>query len=178
MNTNTIIKKKICLIGSFGVGKTSLVRRFVYDQFDDKYLSTIGVKVTKKIMPPVEIDKKKIIQLEFLMWDIEGFEKNMPVTDEYYMGSSGAIAVGDITRPDTVEQLREIIAGYLKIAPGSRIVLVGNKIDLKNESFKLKDSFLKYADQENMKLFFTSAKTGENVEKVFTSLGQLIVKSV
>ncbi|MCK5033229.1 MAG: GTP-binding protein [Calditrichia bacterium] len=178
MNSNSVLKKKICLIGSYGVGKTSLIKRYVYDQFDDKYLSTIGVKVTKKILPPIESNQKKLIQLELLIWDIEGYEKNIPVIEEYYMGSTGAFAVADISRTETIDHLADIVKGYLKVVPDSKIVLVGNKIDLKSDKSGLKEKFVQFANQLNLKSFFTSAKTGENVESVFTYLGEIIIKSI
>lgn len=178
MNSSIILKKKICLIGSFGVGKTSLIRRFVFDQFDDKYLSTIGVKVTKKILPPIEGALSKLYQLELLIWDIEGHEKKLPVVEEYFTGSMGAIAVADVSRKDTIEQFDQIISEYLKLAPDSKIVIVGNKIDLDSDTMDTKNEIIQYAKRIKSESFFTSAKTGENVEETFKHLGELIVKSI
>lgn len=178
MQTSKVLKKKICLIGSFGVGKTSLIRRFVYDEFDDKYLSTIGVKVSKKILAPHEGVNSKLYQLELLIWDIEGHEKNLPVIEEYFAGSTGAIAVADVSREDTIEQLDRILKEYLKVASESKIVIVGNKIDLDLDKTDIKKSISQYADGLNINTFFTSAKTGEMVEETFTHLGEMIVKSL
>ncbi|MBN1363277.1 MAG: hypothetical protein JW976_00580, partial [Syntrophaceae bacterium] len=68
------VNQKICLVGIFASGKTSLIRRFVFNQFDEKYLSTIGVRVSQKLLSPLESKSKKLIQINFLIWDIEGLE--------------------------------------------------------------------------------------------------------
>lgn len=176
MNSNTILKKKICLIGAFGVGKTSLIRRFVYDQFDDAYLSTIGVKVTKKILPPIE-SNSRFFQIDLLIWDIEGYEKNQPISEEYYAGSVGAIAVADITREQTIVQLDTVIKGYKKVCHDAKIIVVGNKIDLKSENEYLIKMLEKYTAKLKYNLFLTSAKSGENVENTFSKLGTLLINA-
>ena len=178
METTKILKKKICMIGTYGVGKTSLIRRYVFDQFDDKYLSTIGVKVTKKIMPPIENHKKNLVQLELLIWDVEGYDKKLNVLEDYYTGSVGAIAVADVSRPETIDQLGEVVNGYLNIAKQSKIVIVANKIDLFENMPHTLTKLKQYVMENSLELFYTSAKTGKNVEPVFQMLGTLIVNDV
>ena len=92
-----MISKKICMVGDFSVGKTSLIRRFVDRQFSDKYLSTVGVKISRKA---VELEggegDKKTIQL--LIWDIEGQTKFKAIAPSYLQGSKGVIIVADVSR--------------------------------------------------------------------------------
>lgn len=90
-----MISKKIVLTGCFGVGKTSLFNKFLYEKFSEKYLTTIGVKVDKKV---VEIDGRKI---SLLIWDIAGEVSQDKVPQSYYLGSSAIVYVFDLTRPST-----------------------------------------------------------------------------
>jgi small GTP-binding protein len=124
-------KKKICMVGSFGVGKTSLVEKFVYNRFDDKYLSTLGVKVSQKLLPPVHhphIDLPR--QFMFLLWDIAGIDKFDTITKNYYRGAAGALAVADLTRPETIKNLTEYFEKFLTLNPEGKLIILGNKDDL------------------------------------------------
>lgn len=157
--------KKVILAGSFGVGKTSLFNQFIYNKFDDKYLTTIGVKVNKKV---VDIDGR---ELSILLWDIAGevSQDKVPVT--YFLGASGVIYVFDLSRPTTYKNIVEDIE-YLKgILDGGVIRVVGNKRDL------VTDEELENIRKE-LELSFdiaTSAKTGENVEELFFDIGKALL---
>jgi len=157
--------KKVILAGSFGVGKTSLFNQFIYNKFDDKYLTTIGVKVNKKV---VNIDGR---ELSILLWDIAGevSQDKVPVT--YFLGASGVIYVFDLSRPTTYKNIAEDIE-YLKgILDGGVIRVVGNKKDL------VTDEQLENI-REQLELPFdiaTSAKTGENVEDLFFDIGKALL---
>lgn len=157
--------KKVILAGSFGVGKTSLFNQFIYSKFDDKYLTTIGVKVNKKV---VKIDDR---ELSILLWDIAGevSQDKVPVT--YFLGASGVIYVFDLSRPTTFKNIAEDIE-YLKgVLNGGVIRLVGNKRDLVTEE-QLNEI------REQLEIPFdiaTSAKTGENVEQLFEDLGRALL---
>ncbi|NEN93649.1 MAG: GTP-binding protein, partial [Okeania sp. SIO3H1] len=91
-----MISKKICLVGDFGVGKTSLIRKFVDRQFSDQYLSTVGVKISRKKvdLPKIEVEKNNFLQL--LIWDLEGHTKFKAIAPNYLKGASGAIVVADV----------------------------------------------------------------------------------
>ncbi len=157
--------KKVILAGSFGVGKTSLFNQFIYNKFDDKYLTTIGVKVNKKV---VNIDGR---ELSILLWDIAGevSQDKVPVT--YFLGASGVIYVFDLSRPTTYKNIDDDIE-YLKgILDGGVIRIVGNKKDL------ISDEQLENI-REQLVLPFditTSAKTGENVEELFYDIGKALL---
>ncbi len=170
-------QKKICLLGVFGVGKTSLVQQFIYNKFSESYLSTIGVKIMKKDMPPVEGRDGGPVNLDFLIWDIEGVNQTWETPDNYYMGASGALVVADLLREETIKDMPKIIDRFKKVSPNSPIVLAGNKKDLLEEGSKAEKAFSKIAEKENFPIFFTSAKTNENVKESFVTLAKLIAKN-
>ncbi|MCP4439165.1 MAG: GTP-binding protein [Aureispira sp.] len=156
-----MISKKVILTGSFGVGKTSLFRRFIENKFDEKYLTTIGVKVDKKV---VEVGDRK---LTLIIWDIAGEVKQDKVPTAYFMGTHGLVYVLDLTRPDTYKNIAEDIEYLQKISPKSTIKVVGNKCDLLESEEALEKVLAEIPVPCN---FTTSAKTGENVETLFAEL--------
>jgi small GTP-binding protein len=126
----SIIHKKICLIGDFGVGKTSLIRRYISDQFSDQYLSTIGVKISQK---NIDISQYNISnqQLQLMIWDIEGRTKFQSITQEYLQGLHGAIIVADLNRKDSIHHLQDHIKLLTSVnSKGVALVVVLNKVDL------------------------------------------------
>ena len=125
MSTTT---KKICLLGDFNVGKTSLVRRFVEGKFSDRYLSTVGVKVSRK---SVEIRTDKDISwLNLLVWDLEGNTKFKSITPSYLRGASGSIIVADLSRSDTLKNLNQHLKLFFEINPKGKAIVALNKADL------------------------------------------------
>jgi small GTP-binding protein len=173
MDEMTVFKKKICMIGTPAVGKTSLVRRFVYEIFEDKYLSTIGVKISQKIIPPVETPGGENLQYELLLWDIEGREKLKPAVKSYYMGAAGALLVSDLSRMDTIKLVPDLIEEFRKASPKAEIILAGNKLDLVNMDSDAVKELAKIATKTNLECFLTSAKSGQNVEAAFMKFGAL-----
>jgi small GTP-binding protein len=171
---NQIIKKKICLLGLYSVGKTSMVRQFVFNKFEDKYLSTIGVHISKK---KLNIDIREDIQaIEFFIWDIANIDKFDNVVNNYFRGAHGAVIVTDVTRPRTIENIKEFSDKFLEINPKAKIIFVGNKIDLVDELKFDKESYISSVCDISYNLLFTSAKTGENIEEVFIKLGEQIIE--
>lgn len=164
-----MISKKVILTGSFGVGKTSLFNRFLYSKFDEKYLTTIGVKVDKKV---IEIDGHK---LNMLIWDIAGEISQDKVPVSYFLGTSGLVYVTDLTRPITTKNLQSDLKYIREIAPGVTIKVIGNKADLLSEDELT--AAKKIFNSEEEYDFMTSAKTGENVEELFRALGQDLIKN-
>ncbi len=169
------VKKKICLIGSFAVGKTSLVERFVYNRFDEKYLTTIGVKISQKPLPPIQDPTSgKMIQHTFMIWDIAGLEKFDKMVTNYFRGAAGALAVADLTRPETIEHISELCDRFRSISPNANVVLLGNKLDIFKEDKKTLAALKAKAVEYESDLILTSAKTGERVEQAFMELSQKI----
>ena len=168
-----MIKKKICLLGPFAVGKTSLVERFVYDRFDEKYLTTIGVKISQKLLSPVEDPNSgQLIQYTFIVWDIAGMDKFDPVVMSYYRGASGALAVADLTRPETLPQLQDICDRFHSVSPLAKLLILGNKLDIFEQNSNTISLLKKTASPFSADYLLTSAKTGEKVEEAFLILAK------
>jgi small GTP-binding protein len=165
----SILTKKICLIGDFGVGKTSLIRQFVERQFSDQYLSTVGVKISKKQRAVVQADQSRTVQL--LIWDIEGQTKFKTVSESYFQGAAGAIIVGDVSRSETVAQLSEYWQRFWQINPKSLIAIALNKADLlEAERMDYLVQSLAIESERVLGKYPTSAKTGANVDQMFETL--------
>jgi len=163
-----MIKKKICLLGSFGVGKTSLVRNFVYSIFDDAYQSTVGVKIDKK---QVEIGGRP---LEFLLWDIAGEDDRFTVPPSYLRGTAGYLLVIDGTRPATLERALDLQRRTEEEIGPVPFIAVLNKADLA-ESWRIDPPALAELEKRNWRTLKTSAKTGAGVEEAFAALGEKIL---
>ena len=153
--------RKIVMLGNPGVGKTSLVRKFVHDMFDDKYLSTLGAKPTKKLI------KVGDDNLTMMIWDLAG--QNFNLHPAYYGGAKGALLVCDLTRKDTAEALVNWYSALIERAGDIPIVVLANKSDLDGE---LDIERLEEMGFNSMK---TSAKTGENVELAFQELAEMML---
>ncbi|MDX1708071.1 MAG: Rab family GTPase [Desulfobacterales bacterium] len=169
------VKKKICLIGSFAVGKTSLIQRYVYDRFDEKYLTTIGVKISQKALPPLKDPSSgQMIQHTFLIWDIAGMEKFDSVVTNYFRGAAGALIVADLTRQETVEHIGELFDRFCTISPDAVVIVLGNKLDVFKEDKQMLSALKRKAAEFETEYMLTSAKTGEGVEQAFMRLSQKI----
>jgi len=153
--------KKIVLVGNFGVGKSSLMRRFVQNTFSENYTVTIGVHILKK---EIRIDE---FNFTLIIWDIEGKDDIQKVRPSYLLGTSGFVFVIDPTRPQTFERLNEEL-DFIKLNyPTAQIVTVCNRSDLINI-----DEFKERLLKSNTSIdFFASAKQGDEVENIFYTVG-------
>jgi GTPase SAR1 family protein len=167
------LTKKICLLGDFYVGKTSLVRRFVEGRFDERYLSSIGVKVDRHALPLPAPDGDVVLTL--MLWDLASGPEGGPLVPSYYRGAAGAVIVCDLTRPDTVPDVGRCAEGLLALNPGAALVFAANKVDLEQNRAVTDDSLAAMAAKTGAPLFYTSAKTGEQVEMMFRELGRLLI---
>jgi small GTP-binding protein len=169
------IKRKVLLLGDGAVGKTSLIRKFVLDKFNDKYIATIGTKVTKKELEISTEDEKFYITL--MIWDILGQKDYKSIQARSFKGADGVILVADFTREETLGSLEEYwLAVIANRIPSLQMVFVANKSDLKEEAqFTIKD-LQKMAAKYNSEFFSSSAKTGENVEELFITLGKKLIE--
>jgi len=167
------VSKKVCLLGDFAVGKTSLVRRFVYDLFDDKYISTIGVKVSRKTVA-VPREDGAVVELTMMLWDLAGSEDFSQIRGSYMRGASGAILVCDLTRPETLRSLDGYLADLRQVAPEATIILVANKSDSPEQRLLLVQ-IEEAAARLGGICFLTSAQSGKNVEEMFRHLGRILV---
>ena len=164
-------KLKICLVGDVGVGKTSLIRRYVLDVFDDKYIATIGTKVTKKDIQFTNPRTGVSEEVTLLVWDIMGQPSFREVLREaYFYGAQGAIAVCDVTSKESLNELRYWIKAMTATTGEIPIVFLGNKCDLKDETRVALEDIQVFAKKHDSQAMFTSAKTGHNVEQAFSSI--------
>ncbi|MFQ5837554.1 MAG: Rab family GTPase [Thermoplasmata archaeon] len=170
------MKMKVCLVGEAAVGKTSLIRRFVHDDFDDKYIQTLGTKVSKKEtvvdLPPED----GRIRVDMTVWDIMGQKGFRELLKEaYFYGAKGIIAVCDVTRRNTLDDLDDWIEGVYSVTGRIPIEIFANKVDLKDKMDIGEGEVEQFSKAYDSPWHFTSAKTGENVEDAFTSLARRIV---
>lgn len=168
-----MISKKICMVGDFGVGKTSLIRRFVDRQFSDQYLSTVGVKISRKPLELEGVKQQEKQKLQLLIWDLEGHTKFKAIAPSYLQGSSGAIIVADVSRTETLERIPEHIQLFLSVNPKGSLIVALNKSDLIDEEKLTKLVQIVQAKEELQKvsgIYQTSAKTGLFVDEIFQQL--------
>lgn len=158
-----MLQKKIALIGAAGVGKTSLVRRFVDSLFDEKYLTTIGVKVDRKAVRVADRD------LTLLIWDIAGAEDHFSVPSPYVRGAAGYILVADGTLPETVGVAADLAAQIARDVGPLPFVLVLNKADLAADWRPPADQVATLGTR-SLAVIESSARTGAGVEHAFVTL--------
>jgi len=163
-----MIKKKIVMLGSFAVGKTSLVQRFVNSIFSEKYHTTIGVKIDQKTMI---VDN---IEVNLLLWDIHGEDDYQKIKPTYLMGASGCFIVIDGTRRATIETGNRLIEIVKKTVPTSSIVVVINKSDLK-DSWEITEDDIYSFRSIGYEVIETSAKTNNAVEFAFEKITRLML---
>jgi small GTP-binding protein len=179
MTTASTISKKICIIGDFGVGKTSLIRRFVDHQFSDKYLSSIGVKISRKLVDLPEALLNKPQQMQMLIWDVEGSNKFKAIAPSYFQGAAGAVIVGDVTQEETLDHVTEHIKIFLDMNQKSYVAVALNKSDLIEAEYlaSIRQIYQHKFDGKTKVLstYFTSAKTGENVDEIFSALAHSLI---
>lgn len=160
-----MIQKKVCLLGASSVGKTSLVKQFVEGIFNEKYLTSIGVKIDKKI---VTIEEQKV---QLMLWDIEGYDRYNAFQEKYLRGTAGYIIVVDQTRTSSILEGMDIHALARKISNVPAILAI-NKSDLPDNQSLTDEKIAQYQTLFNGQ-FNTSAKTGSNVEEIFQAIAKL-----
>lgn len=163
-----MLQKKICMLGAFSVGKTSLVRRYVSSIFEDKYLTTIGVKIDKKLVTVAGRETT------LMLWDIAGEDAYHSIKPSHLRGASGCIIVIDGTRANTVKVGRDILKMTLDNLGDVPVFAALNKSDLKDQ-WEVDEAELEQLSQE-MTLIETSAKSGQNVEEMFLQLTAAMLK--
>lgn len=159
-----MIQKKICMLGASGVGKTSLVQRFVKSIYSEKYHTTIGVKIDKKELTLANQN------VNLLLWDLQGEDDEHKIRPSFLRGASGFLLVVDLTRHETfvtafsIQQMVEKEVGALPF------LVLFNKNDLTAEISISEDEIREVTSRYAWEHLRTSAKTGESVEKAFQRL--------
>jgi small GTP-binding protein len=162
-----VIQKKVCMIGASGVGKTSLVSKFVHSIFSDKYLTTVGVKIDKKT---VKIGENDVM---LMIWDLAGDDDFQRLQTSYLRGTSGYLLVADGTRRITFEQVLEIQRRVAEALPEVPFILALNKADLAPQ-WEVTDADIAALNGRAWNTTRTSAKEGGGVEEAFTELARVM----
>lgn len=156
------------MLGSFAVGKTSLVQRYINSIFSEKYHTTIGVKIDQKIV----LNNHEEINL--LLWDIHGEDEYQRVKPAYLMGASGYFVVIDGTRRNTLETGMELQKMAAHVAPEASFIFLLNKADIKEE-WEITENDLQQLHEKGIAVMETSAKDGTAVEEAFVQLTQMMI---
>jgi small GTP-binding protein len=169
------VKAKVCLVGDVAVGKTSVIKRFVQDNFDDRYVATVGTKVTKKTVNVLW--KGTPATLDLMVWDIMG-EKGFRslLRDAYFEGAQGVLAVCDVTRKETFYDLNNWVTMVKKQVGDVPIVFLGNKSDLVERIVVTEDELRRMGVIHQATTYRVSAKAGTGVQDAFQSLADAIGK--
>jgi small GTP-binding protein len=168
------IQKKMILLGDGAVGKTSLIRRFVVDKFDDKYILTIGSKIMAKAIQ-IESDNE-VFYLKLQIWDILGQKGYSKLHESSFKGTDGVMMIADITRSETLQSIRSYwLAEVRNIVGNVPFIILANKSDLIKRAELTEKELRKFSSRYMAPFFFTSAKNGENVKQAFYSLGSMML---
>lgn len=158
-----MISKKICMLGAFATGKTSLVEQYVHSIFSEKYLSTVGLRISKKVLNVNEAE------VSLVLWDMEGKDDFVDINLSYLRGAMGVFLVADVSRRETIEIALTIRKTTRKLL-GESIpnILLLNKCDLPHWEVTAQD--IEDLESQKIHVIKTSAKTGESVDFAFLSL--------
>lgn len=169
-----MITFKAVLVGDFGTGKTSLIRRYVDNSFSEDYISSIGVSISKKELS--FLDKEEEVKSTMMLWDIEGKTDFKPIFSHYLNGSKGFIIVADLTREKTIKSLFEHIELCESIEKKLPIYIALNKCDISKNNVNIEE--IKAYSSNILNVIETSAKDSVGIEKLFENFNKDIVKRV
>src|SRR5712692_5916372 len=151
------MKVKVCLVGEAAVGETSLISRFVLENFDDKYIETLGTKVSKKELTSTSPDGSGELKIDMTIWDIMGQKGFRELLKEaYFYGAKGILAVCDSTRKSTLEDLDDWIEGVYSVTCKVPIAILANKVDLKDKRELKSEEMEQFAKAYDSPSHFTS----------------------
>lgn len=160
-----VLQKKVCMLGAAGVGKTSLVRRFVESIFSERYQATVGVKIDRKSL------LLGAIELNLMLWDLQGEAENQETRLEYLRGAGGYLIVVDATRAATLDTALSLEQRAAALAPNAPLLFVINKLDL-TDQVEVSDARLAPLTARGSSIVRTSARSGQGVEEAFRSLAE------
>lgn len=163
-----MMQKKVCMLGGFAVGKTSLVRRFVTNVFSEHYQTTIGVTVEKRT---VTVDHQDVM---LMLWDLYGEDEFQHVRESYLRGSSGYILVIDGTRKATLDTARLLQQTVVRTVGPLPFVAIINKSDLRSE-WEIDQPVIEQLREQGWSVFFGSAKLGQGVDELFGRLAAMLL---
>jgi small GTP-binding protein len=166
-----VVKLKICMAGEALVGKTSLIRRFVLDEYDNRYVATLGTKITKKTLDLADSKSGRPLHVDLILWDIMGAPTLRDLLKEaYYHGAQGILGVADLTRAETLAELDTWSRSIRSVAGDIPTFVTVNKADLAPGRALAEDSIDAFCKSRGWPWSYTSAKTGDGVEGAFEGL--------
>ena len=178
MTESRHLKSKLCLVGEKAVGKTSLIRRYVLNMFDEQYVTTIGTRVSKKEARVFLPERDLLVDVDMQIWDIMG-EKGFRelLKEAYFYGANGILAVADLTRRRTLDDLDDWIDGVEQVVGEVPLLVAVNKSDLVSSAQYGEKDVEQVARAFECPYILTSAKSGERVDDAFRQIGQMVTES-
>jgi small GTP-binding protein len=165
-----MILAKICVLGDVSVGKTSIIRRFVDREFSDKYLSTVGVKISRKLVRVPSGEGQAGQEFQLVIWDLEGGSAFAGIAPTYLKGARAAVVVGDITRSATLEAIKGHVERFRAVNPTSPVFVALNKSDLQEEG--IPHAYIDSEAPDGVAItLLTSARTGIGIDDMFDAIG-------
>ena len=159
---------KLLLLGDSSVGKTSILLKYISNKFDESSISTVGVDYMDKI---IDYNKFKI---KLQIWDTSGEEKFRTITKNFYRNADGLLVVFDLTKKESYDHIRIWINEAKENNDKLKTILIGNKLDLKDERIVAIDVAKQFAEKNNLKYIETSAKDGTNINELFQAIIDLL----
>ena len=159
---------KLLLLGDSSVGKTSILLKYISNKFDESSISTVGVDYMDKI---IDYNKFKI---KLQIWDTSGEEKFRTITKNFYRNADGLLVVFDLTKKESYDHIRSWINEAKENNDKLKTILIGNKLDLKDERIVTNEVAKQFAEKNNLKYIETSAKDGTNINESFQAIIDLL----
>ncbi len=173
-----IVKMKVCMAGEAMVGKTSLIRRYVLAEYDDRYTATLGTKITKRNVPMAHPKDGRPVEVSLILWDIMGTPTLRDLLKEaYYHGAQGILGVADVTRAETLRELDAWARSIRTVAGDVPTVVVVNKSDLEGHAQLDRGAIDAFCGPRGYPWSYTSAKTGAGVEEAFGVLVRRVLSA-
>lgn len=174
--TVDVVKLKVCMAGEAMVGKTSLIRRYILQEYDDRYTATLGTKITKRVLEAKDPKTGQVVSVNLILWDIMGTPTLRDLLKEaYYHGAQGVLGVADLTRKETLRELDVWYRSIQSVAGPVPTYVVVNKADLADQSALDEATVETFCQGRGWPWSYTSAKTGKGVEEAFVALVQGIL---
>lgn len=158
------------MLGAFSVGKTSLVSQYVHSVFSDRYLSTIGVKISKK---ELSVTGETV---SLVIWDMEGKDVYTDIKVSYLRGAAGFFVVADGTRKETLDEAISLKKLTVEVLGDVPCYLLLNKSDL-TQKWEITDEMISNVLLQDVKTIMVSARTGYSVNVAFESLARDMLRS-
>ena len=159
---------KLLLLGDSSVGKTSILLKYISNKFDESSISTVGVDYMDKI---IDYNKFKI---KLQIWDTSGEEKFRTITKNFYRNADGLLVVFDLTKKESYDHIKSWLDEAKENNDKLKTILIGNKLDLKDERIVAIDVAKQFAEKNNLKYIETSAKDGTNINELFQAIIDLL----